>query len=199
MIIPRTFVLTVNRPIARFDRTAAHLTDQGIKWEPFYCMDNQICRLKPVDTFDQDRVGERIAPKHICAQFSHYMLWKVMSYLPEETFWALEYDVQLAEGWREQYDKAMKAMPTDWDVIFLGSCCCEGRETKAIGENVFEVKYPLCGHGLMYHKKALPVLLETQQKFYAPLDISLFDRSFPKLRVYTILPAIANQRETPLR
>jgi len=196
---PRTFVLTVNRHIARFDKTAAHLTESGLVWEPFYCMDNQICRLTPMDTFDVDRAGERIAPKHICAQMSHYMLWKVMTYLPEDMFWALEYDVVLVPDWRAKFDSAMSVLPDDWDMVFLGSCCCEYRENKPIAKNLFEVKYPLCGHAIMYRKKALHVLLEVHQKFYAPLDIALLNDSLPKLRVYTILPAMINQRDTPMQ
>lgn len=191
---PRTFVLTVNRRIACFDETAAHLNDLGLKWERFDGMDNQICRLTPVDTFDVDRVGERIHFKCVAAALSHYLLWKVMLYLPEDVFWVLEYDCEFVPEWDAQYRAAMSVLPEDWDVLFLGSCCTKGREQRHIGNNLYEVKYPLCGHAICYRKKALPVLLETHQKIYAPLDIAMVQMSLPKLRCYVILPAIVNQR-----
>lgn len=196
---PRTFVITVNRRIACFDKTAAHLDAMGIKWERFDGMDNQICRLTPVDTFDLDRAGEKIAPKHICAQLSHYMLWKVMLYLPQDVFWVLEYDAVMVPDWQAQYDRAMSVLPADWDLVHIGSCCYRHLEKKPIGQNLFEVKYPLCGHAIMYRKKALPILLQENQKFWAPLDIALAHNSYPKLRVYTILPSICGQLGTPLQ
>jgi GR25 family glycosyltransferase involved in LPS biosynthesis len=198
MELPRTFVLTVNRPIYRFDVTAKHLDEIGIKWERFNGFDNQICKLLPVDTFDLDRVGEKIGSKHIAATLSHYLIWKVMEYQPDDSFIVLEYDVELPSDWKARYDEAMANLPEDWDVLFLGSCCCKGRPTTHIAGNIYEVKYPLCGHAMMYRKKSLPILLQEHQKICMPLDVALFYQSFPKLRVYTALPPIVNQRGTPL-
>lgn len=196
--LPRTFVITVNRPepIPKYEATKQHLAEQGIPFEPFYGLDNQKCKLLPVDTFDVDRKGDKISPIHIVAHLTHYLMWKVLSYLPEDAFWVLEYDALFEPGWREQYKKAMEVLPADWDVVFLGSCCCDGRPTTHIGNNLYEVKWPLCGHALMLRKKALPVLLEVHQKVWAPLDIALFEDSLPKLRVYTILPRLVVQRDT---
>lgn len=195
-LTPRVFVLTVNRHIQRFTDTAAHLDDIGMEWERFNGFDNQLCRLLPMDSFDLDRVGEKIGIKHVAATLSHYSIWKLMSYSTDDMFWVLEYDVRMVEGWEAEYERAMSVMPEDWDVVFLGSCCCKGRDTTHIGENVYEVKYPLCGHALCYRKKALPVLLHEHQTIRMPLDVALYYQSFPKLRVYTILPPIVEQHGT---
>lgn len=196
--LPRTWVLTVDRPIQRFDVTAKHLTKQGIEWERFLGFDNERTQLSPIQTFDLDRVGERIGKKHIAATLSHMAIWYVMLYQPDDLFWVLEYDVEMIPGWREQYEKAMSTMPEDWDVVMLGSGCRAGRETKHIAENVYEIKYPLAGHALMYRKKALWTLIKEHQHIYQPLDIAMYFQSFPKLRVYTIVEPIVNQRGTPL-
>lgn len=197
-MIPRTFVLTVDRPIKRFDDTAKHLDERGVKWERFNGIDNQLCRLMPMDTFDLDRVGEKIGPKHICATLSHYLVWHLMSYQQDEMFIVYEYDCRLPEDWQEQYNRAMSAVPDDWDILMLGSCCTQGRPTEHVHDNVYEVKYPLSGHAIQYRRKALPTLLREHQRIYQPLDIALFYNSFPKLRVYTVLPRIAEQHGTPL-
>lgn len=194
----KTFVLTVDRPLRLFDETASHLTKEGIEWERFNGLDNQKLRLTPVDTFDIDRVGERIGPKHVAACLTHWTCWKVCSHLPGDVFWILEYDVRMVPDWQAQYDRAMSVLPQDWDVLFLGSCCCAGRETNHIGENVYEVKYPLCGHAWAVRKKALPVLLGEHQRIYAPLDIALVFGALPKLKVFTILDPIVTQAGTPL-
>lgn len=198
MNLPRTFVLTVDRPIARFTATAAHLDSLGIKWERLNGFDNQLCKLSPVETFDLDRAGERIGSKHIAACLSHYLLWTVMFHSAEEVFWALEYDVRLVEDWRARYEQIMRDVPDDWDLLYIGNCCCQDRETKHIKGDVYEVLYPLCGHAIQIRKRALPTLLAEHQRISMPLDIAMFYWSLPKLRVYTVLPALVTQAGTPL-
>lgn len=205
MKMPRTFVLTVNRPIRRFDETVKHLDEIGIKWEPFIGMDNTKCRLNSKDTFDIDRAGERLEAKHVAATLTHYLLWKTMCYQPDESFVALEFDVRFVEGWQQKFNFAMEALPDDWDLVYLGSCCCEGREkhpviakgADTVG-NLWDVRYPLSGHAIMYRKKCLETLLDVHQKINMPLDIAMFHLSLPKLRCYTILPRICEQHGTYL-
>jgi hypothetical protein len=121
-----------------------------------------------------------------------------MSYQPDDSFWALEYDVRLPHDWKDTYQLAMAHLPEDWDIFFLGSCCCKGRNTSLIGGNVYKVEYPLCGHAIMYRKKALPTLLKNHQKINMPLDIALFYMTLPYLNVYTALPPIIVQAGAPL-
>lgn len=196
MNFPRTFVLTVRRPIKRFDDTTAHLDEIGIKWERFDGMDNTICKLNAKETFDLDRAGERLETKHVAATLTHYLLWAVMSYQPDDSFVALEFDVRFVEGWQEQFVQAMLNIPDDWDMVYLGSCCCKGRESYHVSNNLFDVRYPLCGHAIMYRKKCLETLLTIHQKINMPLDIAMFHLSLPQLRVYTILPRIVDQHNT---
>lgn len=193
MSLPRIFCLTVDRPIACFEATAKHLDERGIKWERLNGFDNQRCKLSPVLTFDLDRVGEKIGSKHICATLTHYLCWFLMSYQPDDHFIVFEYDVVIPPDFEKQYEAVMAALPNDWQICFLGSCCCEGRETKQIKDNIYEVKYPLCGHAIMYRKSALPVLLREHQAIYEPLDIALFHHSLPQLRTYCVLPPLVTQ------
>ncbi len=196
MNLPRTFVLTVRRDIQRFNDTVKHLDEQGIKWERFNGVDNQICKLLPVETFDLDRAGEKIGPKHIAATLTHMLLWQTMAYQSDESFISLEFDVRFVDGWREQYEKAMSVLPDDWDMVYLGSCCCKGRDTHPLGENLFDVRWPLCGHSILYRKKCLETLLRVHQRINSPLDIAMYQSSLPLLRVYTILPVICYQHNT---
>ena len=196
MTLPRTFVLTVRRPIRRFDDTVKHLDEQGIKWERFDGMDNTICRLQSKDTFDVDRAGERLEAKHVAATLTHILLWQTMKYQPDESFVALEFDVRFVDGWKQQFDEAMSVLPDDWDIVYLGSCCCKDREMYPVAKNLYDVRYPLCGHAIMYRKKCLEMLLTVHQKINMPLDIAMFHLSLPRLRCYTILPRIVEQYAT---
>lgn len=198
MNIPRTFVLTVKRTMDTYEKERQHLAERGIACEPFIGLDNLVFRLNPIDTFDIDRAGDHIGQKQVCAHMSHYLIWKVMSYLPDDAFWVLEYDAEFVPQWRFLFNQAMNHAPDDWDMIYMGSCCCGVDPAKwpHLGGGLFEVKWPLCGHAIMYRKKALPVLLEAHQKVWAPLDIAMKHDSLPKLKVYTILPRIVSQRNT---
>lgn len=202
MNFPRTFVLTVRRPIKRFDETTKHLDEQGIPWERFDGMDNTVCRLQALDTFDIDRAGDKLGPKHVAATLTHYLLWCMMSYQPDEMFVALEFDVRFVEGWQDRFEDVMRMLPEDWDLVYLGSCCCKGRNTYPVivndvmSKNLFDVRYPLCGHAIMYRKKCLDTLLTIHQKINMPLDIAMFNLSLPKLRVYTVLPSLIEQHKT---
>ncbi len=196
MNLPRTFVLTVRRDIKRFNDTIAHLDEQGIKWERFDGMDNQITRLNAKDPFDVDRSGERLEAKHVAATLTHYLLWQTMKYQSDESFVALEFDVRFVDGWQQQFDEAMSVLPDDWDMVNLGACCCKGRETYPVAKNLYDVRYPLCGHAWLYRKKCLETLLTVHQKINMPLDIALYNLSFPKLRVYSVLPRIVDQHNT---
>lgn len=202
MNFPRTFVLTIRRPIKRFDETVKHLDEQGVKWERFDGMDNQITRLQAMDTFDLDRAGDKLGAKHVAATLTHYLLWAVMAYQPDEMFVALEFDVRFVEGWRDRFEEVMTMLPEDWDLVYLGSCCCKGRNTYPVivnnvqSKNLYDVRYPLCGHAIMYRKKCLETLLTIHQKINMPLDIAMFNFSLPKLRVYTVLPSLIEQHNT---
>lgn len=198
MNLPRTFVLTVGRPIKRFDDTAAHLDSLGIKWERFNGFDNQKCQLLPVRTFDLDRVGERIGPKHIAATLSHMAIWFVMSYQPADHFIVFEYDVRVQPNFAEQYAEVMANLPDDWQVVNLGACCCAGRTQEHVNGNIYRVAEPLCGHAMLYRKTALPILIREHQKIHQPLDIAIITQSWPLLRSFVVLPRIVEQHGTPL-
>lgn len=110
----------------------------------------------------------------------------------------LEEDAIFIDGWKEIFLQALKDVPEDFDFLFLGSCCTEGRESIHIKGNVYHVKYPMCGHAYLIAQKAFPLLVENCRDACIPFDVHLFDGLFDKLKVYTILPRLANQHDTEL-
>lgn len=204
---PRAFLLTVKKSEPKYSVTLDHLKSVGVSVELFFGLDAQALNLSPNNLFERNGVslgwkdgkpnqGEKIGYRPVAACLSHYMLWKVMSYMPDDAFWVLEDDAQFHPNWNEIYHGAMAHLPQDWDMVFIGSCCCTGRPTTHLGGSLFEVKYPMCGHALQIRQKALPVLLEIHQRIWAPLDIAMIHDSLPRLKVYTILPRMVEQRAT---
>jgi hypothetical protein len=126
------------------------------------------------------------------------MMWKAMSYMPEDEFWCLEDDAEFIPQWPEVYRRAVPFLPPDYDLLFIGSCCCQYAPKTEIGGGLWDVKYPMCGHAIQIRKKALPKLLEAHQHIWAPLDIAMAYDSMPHLKVYTILPRMVSQRNTTI-
>ena len=195
---PRAFVITLKRAASRFDFEHKHLESVGVVAEPFYGLDCMITGLETTHKYEVDNPGYKMGPKQVSMQLSHYMLWKMMAYQPDESFWVLEDDAQFASDWKMHYDEACSALPAQWDLVWLGSCCCSDKPTQHVAKNLFTVQWPMCTHAYQVRKKALPVILEGMEKIWAPLDIAFNYDVMPKLNTYTILPRLAAQWNTTI-
>lgn len=187
-------------PGSRWPETEKHLLEQGIKADPFWCIDWQVSGIETKFTYDIDHPGTgfKTHPMRICNCLSQYLLWRILAYLPEDEFLILEDDARFLPGWKNGYMKARASLPADWDMLFIGSCNCKNKPTQLIDQNLFKVQWPFCTHAYIVRKKGLKVLDETMQKFWAPIDIALNLQAFPKLNIYTVLPRLVEQFETKL-
>jgi len=176
--------------MAHFEEQGIHdiLVVTGINAETF-----NVTSSKPY--FRDDINSTYIQPnRKTGCTLSHYLMYCVMFSHPEFDYWFfLEDDCRFVDGWREKFEQALKDVPQDFDMLFTGSCCTEGREKTHIKGDVYELKYPLCTHSVVIHKRVLPLLIEKCTDASQPIDVLLFDRVFPEIKVYTVLPRLANQ------
>lgn len=196
----KDFILTIPRAKPKFDVTMNHLESVGLKPEPFRGLDCDITGLETSFVYELDNPGSgyRIARKHVSMNLSHYMLWKVCSYLQHDSFMVFEDDVRMSLDWKTHMDEAKKYLPADWDLLYVGNCCCAGGKNKHLGGRLFKTTYALCTHAYAIRQKALPVLLEKCEKIWTCIDISLALQAFPHLNCYVMLPTLATQHETVL-
>jgi hypothetical protein len=148
--------------------------------------------------YDAPGSGWNIGPKSVSLLVSFQMFWKAALYMPDDYFLFIEFDAKFHPDWLKRTEQALRDVPSDFDFLFLGSCCCNSAPKTHVKGEVFEVKWPMCNHAQIIAKKALPVLLRTQRRFYAPVDISLAFHSFPHLKIYTMLPRCAEQFDTQI-
>lgn len=191
----RAFVLTVMEFPEKTEFIQNHLRSVGIEAEEFPCLSAAESGLETSHKYEVDNPGSgyRIGPKPTALCVSFQMFWTAAMFMPESHFLFIEWDANFHADWRQRTEKALRDVPPDFDFLFLGSCCCKDRPTRHIAGEVFEVKYPMCNHAQIIARKAMPTLLRTQRKIYAPADISLAFHAFPHLRVYTLLPRCADQ------
>ena len=194
----RPFVVTVPEEAHRTQFIQEHFKSVGIEAEEFAGVSANESGLVTTHCYEIDNPGSgwKIGPKPTACWMSFYMLWSALNLLPDSHFLTLEWDAKFPNDWRERTERALLDVPADFDMLFIGSCCCQGKPQTRIAGEVFEVKYPLCGHATIIAKKALPVILRTQRKIYAPIDISLAFHTLPHLKAYTVLPRIVDQFAT---
>ena len=139
-----------------------------------------------------------VDPKHVGLHLSHYFAWSLQELQGWEEMTILEDDCRFDRDWKPRYETARAELPDDWDILLLGSAHTQHRNKVQINNSIWECWWPLTTHAYIVRKKALPVLMESQEYAWAPIDISLTYRTYPRLRVYTVLPRLAYQEWMPL-
>jgi hypothetical protein len=164
-----------------------HGQQWGLATTHIYLVDN-----RPEEKFN-------IGPGRVAGNLSQYMTWLVMEAMPFTHFLSLEDDARFVPDWKPRLEQALKDVPPDFDFLFVGSCCAGGG-VHYKGE-VYEHKtsYPMCGHALIIAKKCVPFLIASNRDSRNPADITLLVNSFPHLRVFSILPRLADQEDTALK
>lgn len=198
-MIIRTFIITLPEKPDRRVKMAAHLKERGLHTYQFFDgLHAEKAGLSTVHPYERDHPGSGyrmgFAPTGIW--LSHVMLWSALNLLHDDHFLVLEDDAQLPEDWHTRFVSALNDAPNDYDMMYVGSCCCKGCAQTHIKGEVFEVKYPLCTHAYIVAKKALPTLLKNTRKAWAPIDISMTLECHPHLKVLTVLPRIFTQFNT---
>lgn len=196
----RPFVVVLQELPEKEASIQTHFLSRGLIAETFNGIHGVTSGLRTIYPYERDAPGSgwNIGVKPVATWLSFYMLWAALNLQPDPYFLTLEWDCKLPENWRERTERAIENTPSDFDLLFLGSCCAQDKPKTHIAGEVWEVHYPVCGHATIIAKKALPVMLSTQRKVYAPIDISLALHTLPRLKVYTVLPRICDQFDTQI-
>lgn len=151
--------------------------------------------------YDNPHLHHKIGTPNTSLCLSMQIVYQVELNHKCDYFLFLEDDSRFKDNWKEVVEQALREIPKDFDFLFVGSCCAEGKQGIKVGTNLFHyphrrgsyAQYPLCGNAYIVAKKALPKILETQRTAYVNVDINLAVNTFPYLNVYAILPRIVEQ------
>lgn len=188
----------------RYEEGKKHFEEQGIENIIIvYGIYGDGFGIQGTHLYEYDNPGGKhqigVANTALC--LSMYIVYNVENNLPNSHFLFLEDDTRFNEGWKEIVEQALKEIPPDFDFLFIGSCCAEGKEKVKVGTNLYHfpntqkkyAEYPLCGNAYIVAKKPIPKILETQRDAYVNADINLAVNTFPYLKVYAILPRVCEQ------
>lgn len=188
--------------VASLSRTRQHFADRGVDATFFYGLHASKLGIDTTLTYEVDVPGSgfKMGAKPTGCWLSHRALWAACLLVQDDEFLILEEDAKFPEDWRARYEAARAALPADWDALFLGSCCTAGRPSRHVAGEVYEVRWPMCLQAYLVRRRALETMIRTQDesRCYGPVDITLTFHTWPKLRVYTVLPRIVEQFDTDI-
>ena len=201
----RPFVMVVPELPDRTETIQKHLKESGIEAENFDCFLAQDpktlefgCGLTTMHKYEFDAPGSgwKIGPKGTALCVSFLSFFRAALYMPEDYFFFIEFDAKFHTDWKKRTEQALADCPTDFDFLFLGSCCTKDRPKTHVKGDVYKMTSVMCNHAQIVAKKAIPTILRTQRKIYAPWDISLANHTYGHLKVFTILPRCVDQFST---
>ena len=201
MITPRPFCLSLLETPGTIERAAAHFRERGIVGVEFiWGINGPLCGLATANTYDVDHPGTgfRIGSKLTGIYLGWYLAWSVLNFLPDSHFLVFEQDADLHPNFKARMEQALRDVPADFDWLALGHCCTANKPKTHIAGEVYDLRYPMCNQATVIAKKALPHILRTQRRLYGPQDCTLILDTFPALKVYTVLPRMADQLNTVL-
>ena len=184
----------------RIPRIQNHFKESGVdNYRFFYGIDGPKSGLVASVSYEVDKPESKLVmhPKQLGCFLSHWMLWKSLDFDPNtpDAVQIFEDDVLLRPHWKETVERALTKLPEDWDILFPGSCCAGDKRKKEYDSNLFE-GFPLCTHFYIVRKKALKILIESNEEVCQPIDIQAYFRSGPLLQSFIIFPRVADQVDT---
>jgi GR25 family glycosyltransferase involved in LPS biosynthesis len=195
----RVIGISIPEHAKRLTEAKAHCAERRVPVEWIQGINSEACGLVHTHPYPNDGNPNYLMPqRQVGCMLSHYMVWTALQVSGDACALVIEDDAHFPDDWYSRTMRAILETPPDADMLLIGSSNCDDKPKEQIGENVWEVKWPFATHAYVLWQKAIPVLLATQRDVWAPVDLSLYFRTYPKLRVFTVLPRIVDQRGTPL-
>jgi len=201
-ILPKTFCITLKDHDKRTDYAKNHFEEHGLDVEFFEGIDAKKFGLSTKIPYTDDDPNWNkdcgtphfISQGHVGCILSHYMLWRIMEYLPYGEYLILEDDVELCKNFKEKLLNVKSRLPENWQYCFVGNCCLNKQDSIQIDDGIIQtVTPPLCTHAYMIKKSALSTLIETNSIAWSHIDIQIQKRSLPHLNYYVLDPPLADQ------
>jgi len=200
----KEFLITIERNKGATSNTLRLLKNQGFDPKVFYGLDAKVTGLSYTDwTYDLDHPGTdyHIGGLSIGNVLSHLLLWKALLLNDDDedtSYLILEDDVRMREGAKERIDKAMKDLPDNWDMLYVGSCSTTKESEHDYGGGLFRLSRAFCTHAYVVRRRALELLAARCEKIWAPIDIAIHVGCANDFNTYGLIPRLADQYNTEI-
>lgn len=197
--IDKGLVLTIGNPLSeRAKSTLAHLASTGVPAEPFTGWNGGVTGMVTTHTYEVDNPGSGyvIGPKTSNMYMGHVAMWRTALHLDGDSFLFMEDDVRFVDDWRRVMQDSDHNLPADWDLVFPGSCCTQGRPKTHMSGRLWKIGFAMCAHAYIVRRKALRSMIEWCERVDSPIDVAITLQCIPRLNTFAYLPRIADQPGT---
>lgn len=125
---------------------------------------------------------------------SHFILWHVLKYLPDEEFLIFEDDALIEPDFKEKFFPIYEKLPIDWQMAYVG-WIPYGKDIPPLAiEDGISIRIPSATHAYLVKKSILNELCDALLPIQSPLDLTLIRRVLPRIKYYVFDPSIVEQR-----
>ncbi len=191
----RTFCITCREFPARWPLADRHMRSAGIDAEPFFGIAATRYGISPKERkMWSGKRYEQMTDGHLGCCMSHYALWRILQYMPQDETLVFEDDVEIPKNFFEKFDQLLKEVPADWDFIHIGHGRYEAfnKITANLGRPIG--RYPYGTHCYVISKKAATHLSQNISNLRLPIDILLAVDYWPHSNYYCTETSLVSQR-----
>lgn len=193
--LPRTFCVSLKETPKRKAAAQEYFNSLGLKFEFFDGVYGKNFGLKATSPNLLEFNNETyVTSGNIGCCLSHFLLWNICSYFPEEEFLIIEDDATFCDDFFNKFEKCYKQIPSDWKFVSVGWIPYgNDAECQKISENI-AVKTPSGTQAYLVKKSILPYLIDSLSPVHYPIDLTLINRVFPNIKHYVFDPSLVSQR-----
>jgi hypothetical protein len=171
-------------------------SEVGLEPTPFYGVFGQRMKLVPKLPNEIECPGKNIFMTEgaVGCYLSHYTLWNVLSYLPEDEFLIFEDDAVFVDDFMKKYEDCYKKLPKNWDLVYVGWLPNGDDKSSVMVDEGISIRHPSATHAYLIKKSALSMALDSIQPCSSPIDLTIVRKLLPNLKFYVFDPSLVSQR-----
>jgi GR25 family glycosyltransferase involved in LPS biosynthesis len=194
--IPRTFCITLKETPARTNGFIENAETAGLSYEFFYGVLGSRMGLSSIHPNDIECPDKNIylTKGAVGCYLSHFTLWNVLQYLPEDEFLIMEDDVVFDDGFKEKFDACYSRLPSNWDMVYVGWIPNSDSPTPIIVDAGLSIRIPSATQAYIIKKSLLKRAIEIIQPCQSPIDLVIAKKLLPTIKYYVFDPPLISQR-----
>lgn len=194
--IPRTFCISLKETSKRTNFILQQCKLHNLEVEIFDAINGNKLGLLPENfnklEFPNDEV--KINYGGVGCALSHYLLWNLIKYLPENEFFILEDDCIFCENFKPTFLDLYSRLPSDWEMAYVGWITYGKDITPTSIAPGISKRIPSATHAYLIKKSASEKLIDALHPISSPIDLHLIDKALPRLNYYVLDPSLVSQR-----
>lgn len=180
----RIFCVNLARRTDRWESASKYFSVCGVPAKRFEAIDARDFEIK-----------HELKTSACACSLSHIHIIQQAKFCGWDNVFVFEDDVELKDGFNQIFDRAIKDVPDDWELLYLGaSHHNEAPPPVKITDNVFRVTKGFCTHAYAIRSTVYDIVLADALRMAEPIDSAL-TRIQQRGKSYVINPPIAFQRE----